>query len=65
VTAICLPPEGGSQDGRAFFASQKLATLTGSDPLTRGDSVPSVGKQPDPNGVTRSAPDSFYELVAR
>ena len=39
--------------------------MTGSDPLTRGDSVPSAGKQPDPNGVTHSAPDSFYELVAR
>jgi hypothetical protein len=65
VTAICLPPESGSQNGRAFFASQKLATLTGSDPLARGDSVPPAGKQPDPNGMTRGAPDSFYELVAR
>jgi hypothetical protein len=65
MTAICLPPEGDSQNDRAFFTSLEPTTLTGSDPLVRGDSVPPAGKQPGPIGVTHSAPDSFYELVAR
>jgi hypothetical protein len=65
VTAVRLPPEGDSQDDRAFFTGRNSTTLTGSDPLTRGDSFPPVGKQPGPNGMNRSAPDSFYELVAR
>jgi hypothetical protein len=65
VTAARLPPEGGSQHDRAFFTSRKSTTLTGSDPLARGDSFPPAGKQPDPSGMTRNAPDSFYELVAR
>jgi hypothetical protein len=65
VTAICLPPESGTQNDRAFFATPGLTTLTGSDPSGRGGSVPAAGKQPDPIGVTHSAPDSFYELVAR
>ena len=62
MTVICLLPESSSQNDRAFFTNPGFPTLTGSDPLTRGDSVPSAGKQPDPNGVTHSAPDSFYEL---
>jgi len=65
VTAVRSPPKGDSQHDRAFFASRKFTALTGSDPLARGDSFPPAGKQPDPNGMTRSAPDSLYELVAR
>jgi hypothetical protein len=65
VTAICLPPEGDAQNDRALFTPLEPTTLTGSDPSGRGGSVPAAGKQPDPIGVTHSAPDSFYELVAR
>jgi hypothetical protein len=65
VTAVWLPPESSFRHGRAFFANQGLVALTGSDPSIRGGSVPPAGKQPDPIGMTRGAPHSFYELVAR
>lgn len=65
MTAICLPPESDSQNGHAFFAAPEPTALTGSNPMTRGDSAPLAGKQPDPNGMTHSAPDGFHELVAR
>jgi hypothetical protein len=65
VTATHWSPAGDSRDDRAFVTTQRPATLTGSNPWDRGDSVPWAGKQPGPGGMTHSAPDSFYELVAR
>jgi hypothetical protein len=65
MTVVRFLPESIRRHNHAFFATQESATLTGSAPSTRGDSIPPAGKQPDPNGMTRGAPDSFYELVAR
>lgn len=43
MTVTGLPPESGSPNDRAFFTTPEPTTLTGSDPMTRGDSLPLAG----------------------